>query len=163
ERALGDLVGAEYAVPLTNAPWRPSHPRPLIFNDSQIVWLICPASSNERPLLCRMVKFRHILAQRYSTISDTLEEQPLYGHGLDSLTAHEIKNSTWIKQLKPTFPDENYWVDVVHFALSFKDCLVEVVAKSIEWLPATQSIEVCIDEAVQTSATVASVNGVMLK
>jgi len=134
ERELASLEKHEYAEPIVGVPWKPGHPLPLIWNDGHAVWLICPQPSLIRPLLCRVVKFHHVVGLRTSTISDTLEEQPLDGWGLESCMALEVRNSEWISCLRKTYNDECYWSDMRHFAFCFRDSLVEVVAKSVEWL-----------------------------
>jgi hypothetical protein len=159
QRNLQELVGGEFAIPLAEAGWMPSHPNPLIFSDGFLVWVICPIASSHRPLRCRVVKFAHVLAHRASMISDTLEEQPLFGRGLEPCKALEVMNSSWLTQLGATIEGDAYWTDIRHFALCFKDSLIEIVAKTIEWLPAQLNVEVCITEITNKSPMIRSVNG----
>ena len=159
ERKLQELCGDEFATLWGGAAWVPTHPNPLIFSDGFVVWVVCPIAAVQRPLLCRVVSFRHVLAHRAGTVTDSLEEQPLFGRGLESCKALEIKNSLWIQQLKPTVHDESYWTDVRHFALCFKDCLVEVVAKSIEWHAEQRDVDVCVAEFSKNSAIIGSLHG----
>ena len=156
QRNLQELIGGEFAMPLSGSDWAPTHPTPLIFSDGYIVWVICPMVSAERPLLCRVVQFGHVLAHRASEVSDSLEEQPLVVRGLESCKAFEIRNSSWIEQLKATVHDVT---DIRHFALCFKECLIEVIAKSIEWAPDQRRIEACITDFTKNSQVVMSING----
>lgn len=151
ERSLACAASAEYAEPLSDAGWTPSHPTPLVWSDGFSLWLICPTISTSRPLLCRVVKFTHLIAHKVASVSDGLDEQPLSGKGLESCAALEVRNSTWIGSLKATHDHGDYWSDVRHFALCFKDCLVEVIAKSAEWIAAEQGLAECIADATEPS------------
>ena len=153
ERELSSLEMQEYAEPIKEAAWRPEHPRPLVWYDSDTAWLICPQPSPTRPLLCKVIKFGHVLGLRTSVVSDTLKEQPLYGKGLESCMALQVKNSKWIGSLRATYDEDRYWLDMRHFALCFKDCLVEVVAKSVKWLDGEKSLADWVGIATQESVT----------
>jgi hypothetical protein len=159
QRNVQQLAGGEFAMPLDGgAGWVPTHPNPLVFSDGFVLWVICPIASAQRPLLCRVVRFGHVLAHRAGITSDSLEEQPLFGRGLESCKALEVRNSLWIEQLKRTISDAAL-ADVRHFAFCFKDCLIEVMAKSIEWLPEQWDVEVCIAEFSKNSTMITSVKG----
>lgn len=147
ERHLASTTADEYAEPLIDAGWTPSHPTPLAWSDGFTLWLICPTASASRPLACRVVKFTHLIAHKIASIGDCLDEQSLSGRGLESCAALEVRNSHWIRSLKATYNQGDYWSDVRHFALCFKDSLVEVVAKSVEWIATEQSLAECIRDA----------------
>jgi len=116
----------------------------------------CP----ERPLCAGLSRFPHALGHRSSLVSDTLDEQPLSGRGLEQFAALEVWNSTWIERLRATCDDDSYWLTMHHYALCFKDCLVEVIAKRMQWLSEAKPAEQWIAEAVQGSVQLASWNGI---
>ncbi|MDX2111144.1 MAG: hypothetical protein SFY80_12990 [Verrucomicrobiota bacterium] len=147
ERELASLEMQEYAEPIKEAAWRPAYPEPLIWHDGHTAWLICPQPSSRRPLLCKAIKFGHVLGLRVSVVSDTLEEQPLNGKGLESCMALQVKNSRWISNLRATYDEDQYWSDVRHFAMCFEDSLVEVVAKSVEWIDSENTLAVWVENA----------------
>jgi len=140
ERELASLQASEYAEPIKDAPWQPEFPRPLVWQDETAAWVICPQPSRTRPLRCKVVRFEHILGLRTSVVSGDLEDQPLGGKGLESCMALEVRNSKWISSFRVTSHESKDWAPARHFALCFKDYMVEAAAISIEWLEGEKSL-----------------------
>ncbi len=82
-----------------------------------------------------VLEFKRVTSVKIGSPNDeVLRGHPLWGSGLESCSAHEVKNSPWITRLmemnraRERF-DESQWSGSRHFMLTFHDETLECVAK----------------------------------
>jgi hypothetical protein len=82
-----------------------------------------------------VVEFKRMTSVKIGSANDEiLRGHPLWGNGLESHSAHEVKNSPWITELmevdraREQF-DESQWTGRRHFMLTFRDETLECVAR----------------------------------
>ena len=82
-----------------------------------------------------VVEFKRVTSVKIGSPNDeVLRGHPLWGSGLESYSAHEVKNSLWITELMEVDRaherfDESQWTGRHHFMLTFHDETLECVAK----------------------------------
>ena len=82
-----------------------------------------------------VVEFKRVTSVKIGSANDeVLRGHPLWGSGLESYSAHEVKNSPWITELMEVDRaherfDESQWTGRRHFMLTFHDETLECVAK----------------------------------
>jgi hypothetical protein len=82
-----------------------------------------------------VVEFKRATSVKIGSPNDeVLRGHPLWGSGLESYSAHEVKNSPWIAELMEVGRaherfDESQWTGRHHFMLTFHDETLECVAK----------------------------------
>ncbi len=82
-----------------------------------------------------VVEFKRVTSIKIGSPNDeVLRGHPLWGRGLESYSAHEIKNSPWITELMEVDRaherlDESQWSGRRHFMLTFHDETLECIAK----------------------------------
>ena len=82
-----------------------------------------------------VVEFKRATSVKIGPANDeVLRGHPLWGSGLESYSAHEVKNSPWITELVEVDRaherfDESQWTGRRHFMLTFHDETLECVAK----------------------------------
>jgi hypothetical protein len=82
-----------------------------------------------------VVEFKRMTSVKIGSPNDeALRGHPLWGSGLESYSAHEVKNSPWITELMEANRahehfDESQWTGRRHFMLTFHDETLECVAK----------------------------------
>jgi hypothetical protein len=81
-----------------------------------------------------VVEFKRMTSIKIGSPNDeVLRRHPLWGSGLESYSAHEVKNSPWITELMDVDRaherfDESQWSGRHHFVLTFHDETLECVA-----------------------------------
>ena len=81
-----------------------------------------------------IVEFKRMTSVKIGSPNDeVLRGHPLWGSGLESYRAHEVKNSPWIAELMQVDRahehfDESQWTGRRHFILTFHDETLECVA-----------------------------------
>jgi hypothetical protein len=82
-----------------------------------------------------VVEFKKVTSIKISFPGDeALRGHPLWGSGLESCSAHEVRNSPWITELMEADRaherfDESQWSGRRHFMLTFHDETLECIAK----------------------------------
>jgi len=82
-----------------------------------------------------VVEFKRTTSVKIGPPNDeVLRGHPLWGSGLESYSAHEVKNSPWITELMDVDRasehfEESQWTGRRHFMLTFHDETLECVAK----------------------------------
>lgn len=84
-----------------------------------------------------VVTFHRERAHRFSGVNDeVLSGHPLYGKGLEFYGAHEVDDSSWLKELQTVHSvharyDPTRWNSVKHYVLCFHDDMLEVLAEGV--------------------------------
>lgn len=85
--------------------------------------------------LIALVEFTHVVNYKFGGPNDeVIHGHPLYEHGLEAYTAHEIINSKWLveqKQINSVHSCYNpeRWKTLRHFAFTFHDEMFECIAQ----------------------------------
>ena len=127
--------------------WDAGAPLPQVFSNGQKVYLIYNIledeikelttiksldEPNESGQLLALVEFRGHTFRFGIANDEVFEGMPLYKYGLTGY-AHIIENSKWIEEVKQIHKIHPYfeparWVGLNHYALLFKDEILEVIA-----------------------------------
>jgi hypothetical protein len=82
-----------------------------------------------------IVEFKMVTSVKIGSPNDeVLHGHPLWGSGLEFYAAHEVKNSSWLAELREVNRvhgsfDESRWTGTRHFILTFHDETLECLAK----------------------------------
>ena len=132
-------------------PWDTGAPIPHVISNGHRVFLVYyvididpnldetymnvhdPSSDKEK--LIALVEFNSVVNHKFGCPNDeVLHGHPLYEHGLEAYTAHEIINSKWIAEQEQinavhSYYDPRRWKALKHFMLTFHDEVFECIAE----------------------------------
>lgn len=138
ERSTAAGMGLPYAEPADlGVKWDAGAPMPVLISGLR-TFVAFYLSGSEDDHGIGVVEFKGVTSVKMGSPNDeVLRGHPLWGSGLEPYQAHEIRNSTWIRELMDVnrihsaFQD-SHWSAARHFVLTFHDETLECVAQATD-------------------------------
>jgi hypothetical protein len=152
ERSTAAEIGLPYAEPADlGVKWDAGAPMPVLISGLR-TFVAFHLIDSEDDYGIGVVEFKKVISVQMSSAGDeVIQGHPLWGSGLEPYQAHEIRNSTWIRELREVNRIHSAFQDsrlsaARHFVLTFHDETLECVAQATDTRtePAATMAEVMI-------------------
>lgn len=136
-----------------DAMWSAGAPCPVVLAGDHSLTVLYYGSNEESDQVW-VVSFHKAHAHLFAGINDeTLRGHRLYGKGLEFYSAHEVDDSSWLKEIRTIHSvHEHYraesWLKTKHYVLCFHDNMIEVLAEGFTVTERSGSPEQVLKEIV---------------